>query len=92
MMADGNKDLALEYLNLYAHTLGNLTVTGYNSTLSNLSYEEKKNRKDKKGNYVGYKNGLKLNEDLVNLTEWKVQNIKDRTKKLVNFYEQEFKL
>ncbi len=30
MIANGNRDLANEYLSKYAHTLGNLTITGYN--------------------------------------------------------------
>lgn len=31
MIADGDEELAYEYLNKYVHTLGNLTITGYNS-------------------------------------------------------------
>lgn len=45
MIADGNEDLAYEYLNKYVHTLGNLTITGYNSNLSNYDFEKKKYRK-----------------------------------------------
>jgi hypothetical protein len=56
MMADGNYNVAKEYQSLYVHTLGNLTITGYNSTLSNRSFEDKKERKDNNGNYVGYRN------------------------------------
>ena len=89
MIADGNRDLANDYLIKYAHTLGNLTITGYNQTLSNLPYE-KKNNKD--GNYVGYKNGLKLNEDVVDQPSWKVNNIEKRTEKLVKFFKNEFEL
>ena len=92
MIANGNKELAQEYLIKYAHTLGNLTISGYNQTLSNLSYEKKNNRTNKDGNYVGYKNGLKLNEDVVNLPSWTIKNIEDRTIKLVKFFKEEFKL
>lgn len=92
MIADGNKNLAVEYLNNYGHTLGNLTITGYNQNLSNLSFEKKKNRVNKDGNYIGYKNGLKLNEDIVNKDKWTVDDIKERTNSLVEFFSEEFKL
>ncbi len=92
MIANGNRDLANEYLIKYTHTLGNLTITGYNQTLSNLSYEKKNNRVNKDGNYVGYKNGLKLNEDVVDLPAWTINKIETRTKKLVKFFKDEFKL
>lgn len=92
MIANGDRDLANEYLVKYAHTLGNLTITGYNQTLSNLSYEKKNNRTNKDGNYVGYKNGLKLNEDVVDLPAWTKDNIETRTEKLVTFFKDEFKL
>lgn len=92
MIANGDRDLANEYLVKYTHTLGNLTITGYNQTLSNLSYEKKNNRTNKDGNYVGYKNGLKLNEDVVDLPAWTKDNIKTRTEKLVTFFKDEFKL
>ena len=92
MIANGDKELANEYLIKYAHTLGNLTITGYNQTLSNLSYEKKNNRTNKDGIYVGYKNGLKLNEDVVDLPAWTKDNIENRTKKLVSYFKEEFKL
>ena len=92
MIANGDRDLANEYLIKYTHTLGNLTITGYNQTLSNLSYEKKNNRTNKDGNYVGYKNGLKLNEDVVDLPAWTKDNIEIRTKKLVEFFKKEFSL
>lgn len=92
MIANGDRDLANEYLVKYTHTLGNLTITGYNQTLSNLSYKKKNNRTNKDGNYVGYKNGLKLNEDVVDLPAWTKDNIETRTEKLVTFFKDEFKL
>lgn len=91
MIADGNRELANEYLNKYVHTLGNLTITGYNQTLSNLSFIEKKNRM-KDGKFVGYRNGLTLNEDVVSEEEWKIDNINNRTEKLVKYFVKEFKL
>lgn len=64
------------------HRLGNLTITGYNSTLSNRSFHAKKIRKDNKGNYVGFKNRLPLNDDVVQATEWTHNEIEARTEKL----------
>ncbi|HIT37452.1 MAG TPA: DUF262 domain-containing protein [Candidatus Onthousia faecipullorum] len=92
MIANGNKAMAVEYLNNYAHTLGNLTITGYNQNLSNLSFEKKKNRVNKDGNYIGYRNGLKLNEDIVSKDSWHIEDIKERTNKLVDFFMKEFEL
>lgn len=92
MIADGNKELAIEYLNNYVHTLGNLTITGYNQNLSNLSFEKKMNRINKDGNNIGYKNGLKLNSDIATKTKWHIDDIKERTNKLVCFFLSEFSL
>lgn len=83
MMASGDKDLASKIQRECVHTLGNLTLTGYNSTLSNKSFEEKRDRRDQKGNYVGYRNGLNLNEELVEKNEWRKEDIESRTKTLV---------
>lgn len=91
MIADGNKELAVEYLNNYTHKLGNLTITGYNQNLSNLSFEKKMNR-TKEGKYIGYKNGLKLNDNVVNKTTWHIDDIKARTDRLVKFLKNEFSL
>ena len=92
MIANGDKNLAIEYLNNYVHTLGNLTITGYNQNLSNLSFEKKKNRVNKDDNYIGYKNGLKLNDDVVSKDAWHIEDIKERTNRLVDFFMKEFEL
>ena len=84
MIANGNKELAYEYLNDYVHTLGNLTITGYNQSLSNFDFNKKKNRKNSDGKDIGYRNGLHLNEDVVNEDSWTIDKIKNRTNKLVN--------
>lgn len=84
MIANGDKTLAKEHQSNYVHTLGNLTITGYNSSLSNRSFEEKKERKDSNGNYVGYKNGLNLNEDVVSEDKWNIDKIINRTQKMVD--------
>ena len=59
----------------HVHRLGNLTITGYNSTLGNRSFSSKKSRKDSKGQYVGFKNGLELNADVVEATKWTAEEI-----------------
>ena len=84
MIADGDKAKAKQYRTDYVHTLGNLTITGYNQNLSNMSFEHKKERKSKdKTKDIGYKNGLFLNQDVVTETIWTVNKIKNRTDKIV---------
>lgn len=83
MIADGDRDLANEYLQKYVHKLGNLTVTGYNSALSNFSYEQKRDRTNKEGKYIGYRNGLEINLELADKQKWTVEDIIERTKRLV---------
>jgi len=83
MIADGDHEKAKEYQQVHVHRLGNLTISGYNSTLGNKSFEAKRDRTDTQGRYVGYRNGLTLNQDLATASEWTVQKIEVRTKKLV---------
>ena len=83
MIADGDRDRAQEYQDIYVHTLGNLTLTRYNPTLGNKSFAEKRDRKDGKGNFIGYKNGLKLNDDVRDKDKWSVDCIKARTERMV---------
>ena len=83
MIAGGDREKAKEYQSLYVHTFGNLTITGYNSTLSNKAFSEKKERKDSNGQYIGYRNGLNLNDDVCDKNEWTVDYIKDRTDRMV---------
>lgn len=78
MIADGDKVKAKEMQSNYVHTLGNLTLTGYNSKLSNMSFPKKRDRTSRDGAYVGYQNGLFLNKTLKDLNEWKVENITQR--------------
>lgn len=92
MIADGDEVKAKEYQELYVHTFGNLTISGYNSALSNKSFDEKKERKDTNGNYVGYLNGLNLNTDVVCEDKWTVDIIKKRTNRMVSDIIRLFKL
>ena len=92
MIANGDLATAKEYQEQYVHTFGNLTITGYNSTLGNKSFEEKKERKDNNGNYIGYRNGLNLNADVVDKKIWSIAVIQERTDSLVKQILEMFKL
>lgn len=61
----------------WLHTLGNLTLTGYNSEYSDRPFIEKRDRKG------GFKQSpLKLNEGLSQLGGWNEETIKSRAGKL----------
>lgn len=83
MVADGDMSKAIEVQEKQVHTLGNLTITGYNSKLSNMPFVTKRDRKDVYGGNVGYRNGLNLNDELVNTDTWTSEQIQERTDKLV---------
>lgn len=61
----------------YLHTLGNLTLTGYNSEYSNRSFKEKRNMEG------GFRHSpLKVNTGLAELETWNEASIKLRAVKL----------
>ncbi len=61
----------------YLHTLGNLTLTGYNSEYSNRSFSEKRDMPR------GFKDSnLELNRELAKLGKWDEQAIKNRADSL----------
>jgi uncharacterized protein with ParB-like and HNH nuclease domain/predicted transport protein len=63
----------------WLHTLGNLTLTGYNSEYSDKSFSDKR---DMSG---GFKNSpLRLNEGLGQLEQWNEDAIKARASKLAD--------
>ena len=63
----------------YLHVIGNLTLTGYNSELSDKSFEVKR---DMRG---GFKDSpLYLNKELAKLDTWNEQSIKQRTEKIAD--------
>lgn len=63
-----------EVHSLYLHTLGNLTITGYNAEMSNKSFGEKINGES------GFKHShLKLNESIVQCDVWNKKAIQRRT-------------
>ena len=92
MIAGGDRKKAREIQQSHVHKLGNLTISGFNSTLSNRCFEDKRDRRDRQDRPVGYKNGLNLNEDLANETCWNVGLIDSRTDKLVLKVTKLFKL
>ena len=92
MIANGDREKAKEYLEKYVHTLGNLTITGYNQNLSNMSFTDKRDRKNKDGKDIGYRNGLFLNEDVVNQDDWTIEKINNRTDKIIDILMDLFKM
>src|SRR5690606_34060500 len=66
----GGSGPASEVQQQLVHHLGNLTITGFNSSLGNRSFAEKRDRVDKAGRPIGYRNGLALNHDLADRDEW----------------------
>lgn len=92
MIADGDKQLADKYLTEYTHKIGNLTITGYNSSLGNKSFVEKRDRRNKEGHYIGYKNGLEINREIAIKETWTIEDIKNRTSKLIDLLMEVYKL
>lgn len=67
----------------WLHTLGNLTLTGYNSEYSDLPFLKKRDMKNKDGNPVGFAGSpLKLNVGLGQLEKWDESSIKARADRL----------
>ena len=73
---------ALRVLDQEVHLLGNLTITAYNSTLGNKCFEEKRDRTNSDGKFVGYRNGLEINSELAGAESWTSTQIMARTSKL----------
>lgn len=92
VQALGGQEKALSVQRSLVHTLGNLTVSGYNSQLSNKSFEAKRDRTDAKGRPIGYRNGLSLNRDVVDCETWGPEQIKARTERLAEEVFQRFPL
>ncbi|GAA7717253.1 DUF262 and DUF1524 domain-containing protein [Helicobacter pylori] len=64
----------------YLHTIGNLTLTGYNSEYSNRSFQEKRNMEK------GFKQSpLKLNQSLKDLESFGEEEIKKRANDLADW-------
>lgn len=93
MIADVDTELAKKHREEFVHRLGNLTITGYTSKLSNLPFSDKRDRMDKGSkNYLGYKNGLYLNHKLAVLNTLVVEDIQIRIDELVRLAEKLFQV
>lgn len=97
MVGDGDYDTAKEIQNEWVHCLGNLTLSGYNSKLSNDSFPNKQGLRENKrilGHQIniGYRNGLSLNNlqfsdentSLANISTWTKETIESRNKVMVD--------
>lgn len=63
----------------YLHTIGNLTLTGYNSEYQNKRFSEKLDCIDKFGNKIGYKHTpIKISSYLTTVNQWGETEILDR--------------
>lgn len=100
---DGNKARTIQYE--WVHCLGNLTLSGYNSKLSNVSFARKQEKTVANvfGSSIdiGFRNGLGLNNipffvdgkemSLATADKWNLEYIKARNIVLVNLLTQLFK-
>lgn len=75
-----------EVQNTYLHTIGNLTLTAYNSEMSDNPFMVKM---DMEGGFK--ESALRLNAYLVKLTDWNEEHIKERAKILTGKAEQIWK-
>ena len=84
-------NFSIEEHRQYIHKLGNLTVTAYNSNLSNKSFEDK----CIKGEYNLKSGKIQLNEFLLNVSRWTSANIEARgnllAEEIVNINKKESK-
>lgn len=68
---------------VYLHTLGNLTLTGYNSEYQNKTFAEKQECIDRNGDKIGYKHTpIKISHDLANEQNWGEAQIISRSNRL----------
>ncbi|WP_236629387.1 DUF262 domain-containing protein [Lactobacillus sp. HT06-2] len=70
----------------FVHTLGNLSVTGYNSEMSNKSFAEKKKILADNSKVVI------LNEDVIDKDTWTVNDIKNRSRRLAKILLDKYRL
>ena len=67
-----------EIQKIYLHTIGNLTLTGYNSELSDKPFKEKREIKG------GFKDSpIRLNRTLATLDNWNEDKIKKRAEEII---------
>ena len=84
-----HKEIGSDYAYVYdkyLHTLGNLTLTGYNSELSDKSFLEKREMIRANSKFVV------LNSDIIDKEHWNEDTIKARAERLSNRLLEELKL
>ncbi len=105
MLENGEKAPAETIQNECVHKLGNLTLSAYNSKLSNRSFSDKKNLSTRRvGNEdlkIGYLNGLSLNklkyqidgieDSLANTNIWNQEHLEARTSAMIKLIVELFK-
>lgn len=105
MIGGGNKEEAQKVYDEMVHSFGNLTLSGYNSKLSNQSFERKQGKYEANifGNkiHIGYKNGLALNDikfkvngkvtSLEETESWTRSHIESRNRAMVDMLLKLFK-
>lgn len=82
MISPDNPDEAEDIQERCVHKIGNLTLSGNNSSLSNAPFKEKRDAM-KNDVPIGYNNGLWLNNDLKDIESWNETLIKERSEKLM---------
>lgn len=100
MISPENVDEAKTKQEKYMHKLGNLTLTGYNSEMSDHSFEAKRDFTPDKGKtFTGLKTPLFINESIPDENEtidskqsWTPDDINRRTKKLSELIISDFSL
>ncbi len=77
-----NESLGVEAENIHItwlHRLGNLTLTGYNSNMSNSSFIEKRDAEK------GFKeSGLRMNQKIAQKSTWGVKEMQERSDEMVD--------
>lgn len=95
-----NIDLAENLQKENMHKLGNITLTGYNSEMSDKRFVEKRDYKPKDSDeYTGLRTKLFINKSIVNEGEtieskeiWTIEDINRRTRKLAELVLERFPL
>lgn len=88
----GGAEAAAATQQAHVHELGNLTITGFNSSLGKKSFLEKRNRTNEDGQPIGYLNGLNLNAELAARASWDEEALTQRTAALVQWIVRSFPL
>lgn len=105
MIGNGDKEETQKVYDEMVHCFGNLTLSGYNSKLSNQSFDRKQGKHEANilGNkiHIGYKNGLALNNikfslngkqtTLAHADKWTKKHIQSRNSTMVDMLLKIFK-